>query len=127
MAHEDLATEDDRLLMKIAKDIEQKWNMYGLSSDLYFEWAAEIALRFYTQKSSNLLTTYFIEHYLNREMMLCSLCGNTGLIDTTRLINPVGISFGRVNFCLCPNGQAQRAGKLPPQHFPISESEMRNV
>lgn len=58
------------------------------------------------------VTDYWMEFYVNRDTphSLCSLCGNTGQIDTrTRAISPRGIDAGRVNFCICPNGQAGRA------------------
>jgi hypothetical protein len=50
MAHEDLETVDEQLLMEIAKALEEEWNMCGLADGLYFNWAAEIALRFHAHK-----------------------------------------------------------------------------
>jgi hypothetical protein len=39
----------------------------------------------------------------------CSLCGNTGFIDTTETAStPTGLNVGRRNLCICPNGQAIR-------------------
>ena len=60
------------------------------------------------------ITDYWFKFYNNYNTELgkwglCSLCGNTGKIDTTgRAISPTGIDAGRVNFCICPNGQALR-------------------
>ena len=36
---------------------------------------------------------------------LCSLCGNSGIIDTTDVVSPGGIECGRKNYCICPNGR----------------------
>jgi len=53
---------------------------------------------------------YWVKFYVNEAVMLCSLCGNTGRIDTTAsAISPAGVSAGRVNYCICPNGQTLRA------------------
>jgi hypothetical protein len=54
----------------------------------------------------NLITDYWHEHYVNRGM--CSLCGNSGIIDTRGARTPAGLEVGRVNFCICPNGQSMR-------------------
>ena len=40
----------------------------------------------------------------NKDM--CSLCGQLGYIDTRGLKTPAGTEVGRLNFCLCPNGNA---------------------
>jgi len=40
----------------------------------------------------------------NKDM--CSLCGQLGYIDTRGLKTPAGLEVGRLNFCLCPNGNA---------------------
>lgn len=53
---------------------------------------------------------YWLEHYVNDDVGLCSLCGNTGKIDTTATaISPAGVLAGRVDSCICPNGQHRRA------------------
>jgi hypothetical protein len=52
------------------------------------------------------LTLYWLEHYVDKTRQLCSLCGNTGLVDTRHTaISEAGVSAGRINFCICPNGQ----------------------
>jgi len=52
---------------------------------------------------------YWVKHYVHPQLGLCSLCGNTGHIDTTNsAVSPSGVAAGRVNFCLCPNGQRMR-------------------
>lgn len=56
------------------------------------------------------VTDYWYEHYVNENVELCSLCGNTGKIDTRgTAISAAGTDAGRVNFCICPNGQKMRA------------------
>jgi len=48
---------------------------------------------------------YWMEHYATDH---CTLCGNTGLIDTTGKCTPAGLPVGRLNCCICPNGQSLR-------------------
>jgi hypothetical protein len=56
------------------------------------------------------VTDYFLEYYLSTNPLgLCTLCGQTGIIDTTGVQSPIGTLVGRKNFCVCPNGQALRA------------------
>lgn len=54
---------------------------------------------------SNPITDYWNKHYADRH---CTLCGNSGVIDTTGVQTAAGVLVGRKNFCLCPNGQALR-------------------
>lgn len=60
------------------------------------------------EQGNNVVTEYWLRHYLNGS--LCSLCGNRGFIDTTGVTSPAGVHAGRVNYCICPNGQALRLG-----------------
>jgi len=64
------------------------------------------------------LQKYWEEHYMvlgtatnGRKLCgFCSLCGNTGTIDTTEsAITPLGENIGKRNACICPNGRAVRA------------------
>lgn len=68
-------------------------------------------------KDQKIITDYWVSNYLNKH--LCSLCGNSGIIDTRRTaISPVGINSGRLNYCICPNGQCMRnssQGKSPEE------------
>lgn len=74
-------------------------------------------------KPKKAITDYWFEHYMNRELHLCSLCGNSGLIDTTETaISPIGYRPGRVNFCICPNGQALREQTIPRKSAEIAKS-----
>lgn len=60
---------------------------------------------------------YWFENYINLDVAdhgLCSLCGNRGIVDTRgRAISPRGLDAGRLNYCICPNGQALRIHEAP--------------
>jgi len=57
------------------------------------------------------VTNYWHEFYVVEG--LCSLCGNSGIVDTTNMpATPKGLNVGRQNFCICPNGQAIRKYKI---------------
>lgn len=56
--------------------------------------------------NDNPITDYWLEHYVNKQM--CSLCAQSGVIDTTGAKTYAGLAVGRVNFCICPNGQSMR-------------------
>ena len=42
--------------------------------------------------------------FVNKGM--CSLCGQSGIINTTGVATPAGLLVGRLNWCICPNGRA---------------------
>ena len=49
---------------------------------------------------------YWVKHYAGSH---CTLCGNHGVIDTrATAVTPAGYWVGRLNFCICPNGQSLR-------------------
>lgn len=52
------------------------------------------------------VTVYWLKYYCTDH---CTLCGNRGWIDTTGTRTAAGVLVGRVNYCICPNGQALRA------------------
>lgn len=55
------------------------------------------------------VTEYWLEHYGSEGSTLCSLCGNSGVIDTRETaVSAAGVNSGRLNFCICPNGQVKR-------------------
>lgn len=55
------------------------------------------------------ITKYWLDHYSNDKNCLCSLCGNSGVIDTRlTAISAAGVNSGRLNYCICPNGQIMR-------------------
>lgn len=63
------------------------------------------------------ITNYWYKFYCAEH---CTICGNTGIIDSTGAETPAGVVVGRRNWCICPNGQVLRQqispdGKtLPP-------------
>lgn len=62
---------------------------------------------------SETITDYWFQYYTTQH---CTLCGNSGVIDTTSAITAAGLRVGRKNWCICPNGQVLRnanQGKLP--------------
>jgi hypothetical protein len=60
------------------------------------------------------VTDYWFAYYPAGGLGLCTLCGNTGIIDTRlTAISPAGIRAGRLNYCICPNGQHMRHAKSP--------------
>lgn len=62
------------------------------------------------------VTECWLENYVSANG-LCSLCGNHGTINTTEVRSPAGAKAGRINFCICPNGQAMRAQGKPADGF----------
>lgn len=52
-----------------------------------------------------IVTNYWHEFYCNSH---CTLCGNKGFIDTRGVTTCSGVRVGRVNYCICPNGQLMR-------------------
>jgi len=53
-----------------------------------------------------LITRYWLSYYLGD--VGCTLCGNHGIIDTRGVSTAAGVPVGRINFCICPNGQEMR-------------------
>lgn len=56
--------------------------------------------------SDDSLTDYWLRSYAADH---CTLCANHGIIDSRGLLTPAGVRVGRLNYCICPNGQALRA------------------
>lgn len=52
------------------------------------------------------VTRYLFKHGFIEDH--CTLCGNTGWVDTTGVHTPAGVVVGKRQLCLCPNGQAMR-------------------
>jgi hypothetical protein len=62
-------------------------------------------------KLQKAIVNYWLEYYVNEG--LCSLCGNRGVVDTQKTAkSDAGILSGRLNYCLCPNGQIARNAKM---------------
>lgn len=58
----------------------------------------------------NKITRYWLEHYAT---MHCTLCGNSGIIDSRGARTAAGLEVGRLNYCICPNGQQMRKQGWP--------------
>lgn len=60
-------------------------------------------------KKIDIITEFWRDNYIEfwKEDIcpVCTLCGNTGIIDTTNSAFNNNRSVGRKNFCICPNGQ----------------------
>lgn len=52
-----------------------------------------------------IITRYWLDYY---STLACTLCGNLGIIDTRGTKTSAGVEVGRINFCICPNGQQLR-------------------
>lgn len=52
-----------------------------------------------------MVTKYWLEYYATAH---CTLCGNSGVVDTRGVKTPAGVPVGRLNYCICPNGQVLR-------------------
>ena len=50
------------------------------------------------------VTNYWLAFYVHNGH--CSLCGNTGVIDTRGVETTAGVPVGRRNWCICPNEQS---------------------
>lgn len=59
---------------------------------------------------NEVVVDYWYEHYTSSH---CTLCGNHGIIDTRGVRTPAGVEVGRLNYCICPNGQVMRRHNVP--------------
>ena len=65
-----------------------------------------------------IVTKYWLEYYAEG---VCTLCGNRGIIDTRGTTTPAGWDVGRINYCICPNGQIMRK-----QGFDLNDQVINN-
>lgn len=74
----------------------------------------------YIADENELVTDYSFTYYSAPENYMCTLCGQRGIIDTRGVKTPAGVEVGRLNWCICPNGQAMReqSGDRLPADFP---------
>jgi len=54
------------------------------------------------------ITRYWLKHYCTEH---CTICGNCGVIDSRGTCTAAGLEVGRLNYCICPNGQVLRNQK----------------
>lgn len=56
------------------------------------------------------LNDYWLKYYASEPgpKGRCTLCGNSGIIDTRGAMDATGHEVGRMNYCICPNGQEAR-------------------
>lgn len=59
---------------------------------------------------SHPIDAYWHRHYCTDH---CTLCGNSGVIDTRGVTTYAGVEVGRLNWCICPNGRTLRRQLLP--------------
>lgn len=59
----------------------------------------------YSFPGQQVITDYWRENYATEH---CTLCGNSGIIDTRLAVTAAGVPVGRLNWCICPNGQIHR-------------------
>lgn len=68
--------------------------------------AKNVVAKFAGEHGLKFLGDFWYRFYLHNG--LCSLCGNTGIVDTSDVTSPVNTPCGRKNLCICPNGIALR-------------------
>lgn len=66
------------------------------------------------------VSEYWMQFYCTQH---CTLCGNTGIIDSRGQKTPAGLEVGRLNWCICPNGQTIRN----QVHREPTESDLKRV
>lgn len=73
----------------------------------------------------NYVTDLWHALYVRKD--LCSLCGNSGKIDTRGVTSSAGVVCGDVHYCICPNGQAMRAYSPTATKIPMIASVDVNI
>ena len=68
---------------------------------------------------SRAVTNYWLNYYHSG---CCTLCGNRGWLNTTGTKTLAGVLVGRVNYCICPNGQSLRSTgtRTPDTSAPVT-------
>jgi hypothetical protein len=54
---------------------------------------------------AEIVAAYWLRYYCTAH---CTLCGNSGIVDSRGVCTPAGLAVGRLNWCMCPNGHALR-------------------
>jgi hypothetical protein len=57
---------------------------------------------------------------------LCSLCGQTGVIDTRGIRTPAHVECGGLHYCICPNGRALKARNAPKEKW-LNQAKLREA
>lgn len=71
---------------------------------------------------------YFWKYYENKDVDLCSLCGNSGIIDTRQTaISGAAVNAGRLNYCFCPNGRVMREQKWPLEECLVRHKQVAST
>lgn len=60
----------------------------------------------YQSTEAKIVVDYWYEYYVKNG--LCSLCGNSGKIDTRSAKSAAGVACGDMHYCICPNGMIMR-------------------
>lgn len=58
--------------------------------------------------TKKMIINYWHRYYATEH---CTICGNSGVIDSRGVETAAGVEVGRLNYCICPNGQAMREAK----------------
>lgn len=60
--------------------------------------------------SETILNDYWMKYYISEPGTegRCTLCGNSGILDTRGVKDVCGNDVGCLNYCICPNGQELR-------------------
>lgn len=69
---------------------------------------------------AQIVQDWAMKHYFDQH---CTLCGNSGVINTRGVHTAAGVHVGRLNWCICPNGMQLRAQvrtPVPPEPPPPS-------
>ena len=53
-------------------------------------------------------TVYPYADHIGCKIPMCGLCGNSGVLDTTKNTNWQGKDIGVVAYCICPNGRRRK-------------------
>ena len=61
------------------------------------------------ERYNQFVVEYWGNNYTSDPNGICTLCGNTGILDTTEsAISPTGFRVGKKHYCICKNGQSLR-------------------
>ena len=70
------------------------------------------------------VTNYWLAFYCDDH---CTLCGNRGFIDTRGVTTCAGKKVGKVNYCICPNGQIMRKHNAVLPNAPLNWERSESI